>query len=538
VFTLTYRGEDGTPRTREVPEDPGGEVLIGRAPTCTLVVIHPTISRQHARFSVRGGRCVLEDLGSTYGTLIDGQRITGEVVVAPGGTFSIGQVEFVCGRREAEGARVVALSEERQIISPSETIYRRVDAADVPAPTPPAGTPGHTAASAPTRAAPSGGDAARVTKLLSEIGKTLVTVQPLPQVLEKVIDLVFESVAAERAILMLRDSAYDALTPRVVRYQDGRAPEQASLSRTVVNMVMRDRVAMLAADAVNDSRLDAAGSIHQLNIRSFMCAPLWNRNEVIGVLYVDNPRSRKFSEDDLTVFVALANYAAVAIEQARLADRLLEETRRRERLQRYHSPGVVNRILNSDTGAATLDTQVRDVSIMFTDIVGFTTMSEAMEPTAVAETLNEFFGAMTDVIFEHQGTLDKFIGDAILAVFGAPFAQPDHALNAVQAAVQMRRVLGEINQRRGGKPLNMRIAIHSGRVLTGDIGSPKRREFTVLGDTVNTTSRLESSVAKPGQIVISAETFERLKGAVRATPLGPVTLRGRQHPIDVFAVED
>jgi adenylate cyclase len=387
------------------------------------------------------------------------------------------------------------------------------------------------------------GEAARVIALLSEIGKTLVAVHALPDMLEKVVDLVFKAVAAERAVLMLRESAADALTARVVRFADNRPPEQATLSRTVVNMVMRDRVAMLAQDAVNDARLDAASSIHQLNIRSFMCAPLWNRNDVIGVLYVDNPRSRKFSEDDLTVFTSLSNYAAVAIEHARLADRVLEETRRRERLQRYHSPGVVNRILNADDSSGTFETQERDVSIMFTDIVGFTTMSEHMEPSAVAATLNEFFRAMTDVIFDYGGTLDKFIGDAILAVFGAPFDQPDHAESAVQAAVKMRQSLKALNAHRetvqpGVKPLNMRIAIHSGRALAGDIGSPKRREFTVLGDTVNTTSRLESSVAKPGQIVISRDTYDRLKGGIRATSLGEFQLRGRQSTTEVFAVEE
>jgi adenylate cyclase len=265
---------------------------------------------------------------------------------------------------------------------------------------------------------------------------------------------------------------------------------------------------------------------------------LWNRNDVIGVLYVDNPRSKKFSEDDLTVFTSLSNYAAVAIDHARLTDRLLEETRRRERLQRYHSPGVVNRILNSDSSAATFDTAVREVSVMFADLVGFTPMSEQMAPEAVAATLNEFFGAMTEAIFEHQGTLDKFIGDAILAVFGAPFDDPHHAVNAVRAAIDMRRILAEMNARRPGPPLRMRIAVHSGPALTGDIGSPKRREFTVLGDTVNITSRLESSVAQPGQIVVSKDTHDRLRGTVQVTPLGPAPLRGRVASIDVFAVDE
>src|SRR5262249_22308027 len=157
-------------------------------------------------------------------------------------------------------------------------------------------------------------------------------------------------------------------------HRDGRVPERATLSRTVVNMVMRDRVAMLAADALSDARInpDAAASVHALNIRSFMCAPLWNQNDVIGVLYVDNPRTRSFSEDDPTVPPARRNSAAVAIERPRLSEKLLEETSRRERLQRYHSPAVVKRILHTqaiDTSA--LRTQERDVSVMFCDIVAF-----------------------------------------------------------------------------------------------------------------------------------------------------------------------
>jgi adenylate cyclase len=325
-----------------------------------------------------------------------------------------------------------------------------------------------------------------------------------------------------------------------MRHRDGRVPERATLSRTVVNMVMRDRVAMLAADAFSDTRidLDAAASVHALNIRSFMCAPLWNRNDVIGVLYVDNPRTRTFSEDDLTVLTALSNYAAVAIEQARLSEKLLEETRQRERLQRYHSPAVVKRILHTQAiDTAALMTHERDVSVMFCDIVGFTSLSESMEPRAVADLLNEFFEAMTEEIFKHEGTLDKFIGDAILAVFGAPFEQADHAIKAVEAALGMRRALEELNARRGDRPLEVRTAIHSGHVLTGDIGSPKRREFTVLGDTVNITSRLQTTVAKAGQIVISRDTYDRLHGRVAATPLGATNLRGRQSSVEVFQVD-
>ena len=361
--------------------------------------------------------------------------------------------------------------------------------------------------------------------------------QPLEQVLARVVDLVFDVLPAERGFLLLRDSWDQPLTARVLRNRDGTVPANVSLSRTVVSHVIRDRVAILAKDARYDARLDSSSSIQAMNIRSFMCAPLWNRNEVIGVLYCDNPRSKQFSEDDLEVFTALCNYAAVAIEQSRLSQQLLDETKRRERLQRYHSPGVVSRILHSEASVeGRFITQEREVTVMFTDIVGFTKLCEHMEPVAIGELLNNYFGRMADIIFEHEGTLDKFIGDAILAVFGAPFDQSDHAERCVAAAMAMRHELARINEERGGPPIRMRIAINTGRALTGDIGSPKRKEFTVLGDVVNTASRLEGAVAKPDQIVISHATRERLGAAFEVRPLGSVTPRGRESTVEVFEV--
>ena len=157
---------------------------------------------------------------------------------------------------------------------------------------------------------------------------------------------------------------------------------------------------------------------------------------------------------------------------------------------------------------------------MFCDIVAFTALCERMKPHQVAELLNEFFTRMAECLFEHEGTLDKFIGDAILAVFGAPFSQEDHADRAVQAALSMRRSLAEMNALQPERTFRMRIAINSGRALTGDIGSPRRREFTVLGDVVNIASRLESSVCKPDQIIVTRETIDRL------TPAGPVEVTG------------
>jgi adenylate cyclase len=198
---------------------------------------------------------------------------------------------------------------------------------------------------------------------------------------------------------------------------------------------------------------------------------------------------------------------------------------------------VIERILEgegeTDTGFIA---QERLISVLFADIVGFTTMSEQMTPPEVAQLLNYFFEAMIDVIFAHEGTLDKFIGDAILATFGAALPQQDHAVRCVRTALDMRQALADFNARRIQPELRMRIAINSGSALVGDIGSPKRREFTVLGDVVNTASRLESAVAQPDQIIISGTTYQLVKGEIQARALGSVNLRGRSGPVDIYEV--
>lgn len=569
MFTLTFI--DGlTPRSHQLRE---GETVIGRAPACDLTITAALVSRQHARIRVDGKRVFLRDAGSTYGTTVKGKRIASEVELSPGDTFSIGPVALTLDREVDESE---VLSERHQLFDESATIVKRLDQLEKPPLSVPSTAP--SAAAGPTVSGPAAGEDApvptftqgalsserrsgkdrrrgdagrpsgdrrsgrdrrggRLLRLLTEISKTLVTLQPLEQILTRVVELVFEVLPAERAFLLLRDSIDQPLTARVMRRRDGSVPDKVSISRTVVNAVMRDRVAMLAKDALYDPRLNESDSIQSMNVRSFMCAPLWNRNDVIGVLYCDNPRSKRFTTDDLEIFAALCNYAAVAIEQARLSLRLLEETKRRERLQRYHSPGVVTRILKDGASDGSFVTQERDVTVMFCDIVGFTTICQHATPQAVGDMLNDFFGRMGEVIFEHDGTLDKFIGDAILAVFGAPLDQPDHATRAVSAALAMRKELAKANaERPPDRALRMRIAMNSGLALTGDIGSPKRREFTVLGDVVNTASRIEGAVAQPDQIVISKNTRDRIGHAFDVKSLGGVTLRGRDTELEVFEV--
>jgi adenylate cyclase len=288
-----------------------------------------------------------------------------------------------------------------------------------------------------------------------------------------------------------------------------------------------------------DPRFGSGDSIRFHGIRSAMCAPLWNQDQVIGIIHVDSPMlTNCFNVNDLDMLTALANYAAVAVERARLNQKIVAEEKKRERLGRFLSPQVASRIIAASDaqGAELCAPEVREVSVLFADIVGFTSMSEKMSPAAVALVLNDYLSRMTEVIFRYEGTLDKYIGDAIMAVFGAPLDMPDHAERAIRVALEMQERLGEWNsEHKDGPSLRIRIGINSGKAVAGEIGSVNKKEYTVLGDTVNTASRLES-IAKPGSVVIGENTHSLVEGQFECRPLGSFSLKGKEREVLVYEV--
>jgi adenylate cyclase len=508
TYTLIFT-EDGAERRHTLA---AGDTVVGRAPTCDLVLNDSSVSRWHVRIAVRDGRCLVKDIGSRNGTFLNGDQIE-EAALKDGDHLVLGQMTLTV--HSAEGQNVV-LTEGDALPNMGNVVYRHTADSDA--------GPDEVSIDAP-----------RLLKLLSDISRTLVGTLPIDEVLGQVVDLAFDCTRAKRVLLLLNDET-GQLVPRVVRHREG-SRASTMISRTILDQVLRERVSMLAMNAQIDPRLDTSQSMVSLDIRSFMCAPLWHENEIIGLLYVDNPKTDRFTPADLDLFTAFSNYAAVAIAQARLAARVLEETRRRERLQRYHSPAVVDRILKGGTEAdAPFIAQERDLTVLFADLVGFTSLVEHMPPQQVAVLLNVFFARMADAIFLHDGTLDKFIGDSVLALFGAPLDLPNHALNAVRAAQTMHRALAALNEERPEPVLQMRIAIHTGVALVGDIGSPKRREYTVLGDVVNTAARMEDSAAGPGQTVITRATYDRLANQVAARPLGFTQFRGQTKQVELFEV--
>jgi adenylate cyclase len=202
---------------------------------------------------------------------------------------------------------------------------------------------------------------------------------------------------------------------------------------------------------------------------------------------------------------------------------------------RYVAREVVEEILK-DPEHLVLTGERREVTVLFCDVRGFTPLSERLSPEEVVLLLNDFYTLMIETTFKNDGTLDKFLGDAVMAIFGAPIAHPDHSLRAVRTALAMREGIVELNQRRekvGKEPISVGIGVSAGEAVAGTVGTEDRMEYTVIGDTVNLAARLESN-AKVGQILISHRTYEKVREAVAVRPLGPLKVKGKEEEVEVY----
>jgi adenylate cyclase len=244
-----------------------------------------------------------------------------------------------------------------------------------------------------------------------------------------------------------------------------------------------------------------------------------------------------FHEEDLELLQAMANQSAMAIENVRLYQRMLETEKKRANLSRFLSPAIVD-MLMTEKAEVQLGGQKRPVTILFCDVRGFTPISEGLAPDRLVELLNEYFANMTEIIFEHRGTLDKYIGDSVMGLFGAPVSQGEDAVLAVRAGLAMQarnQALNAERVQRGLPPFDIGIGINTGEVFTGYIGSPKRMDFTVIGDHVNVASRL-CSIAPAGKVIIGEATYELIKDLVDVRSAGTPVLKGKTEQINAYEV--
>ncbi len=369
------------------------------------------------------------------------------------------------------------------------------------------------------------------------MGRAIVGILDLDELLPKILDKSFQLLPADRGVILLY-GLEGKLAPRYVKHRSGKGDEQIVLSKSILTEVETHKKAVLSSDATMDSRFSGAHSIIMQGIRSTMCVPLIHGEELLGIFHMDSQiAANAFTEKDLQIFTGIASQAAVAIQNARLAKKIEEETKTRAQFQRLLSPNLVEQLvagkLHLEKGG-----ELREVTILISDIRGFTSMSEKKEPGEIVQMLNEYFEQMVDVLFRLNGTLDKYVGDEIMALFGAPVDMPDAPLAAVRCALEMSKALREFNRTRmaeGQDEIKIGIGINTGRVITGAIGSSRTLQYTAIGDVVNTASRL-CSVAKPGEIILSENTMNRVRGMVEATALQPVKVKGKEQELRIYSV--
>jgi adenylate cyclase len=509
-----------------------GSTLIGRDNDNPVSFLHSSLSRKHARLDIAGGKVTLCDLHSKNGTAVRNVRLPkgGSRELRPGDTFTCGAVDFKLVVEDAEHkvnptrtytARAITEISMRELLGQDELSQSSaLKLSAVP----------------PTERAQ---DKLRILLKVSELMSSPGTIDTL---MERALDLAFQILDVDRAVILLVEQRTGALLPRVTRTADGSKAAGSNIySKHIVHYVQHKGVAALFADARLDPRLETADSVMQQSIYAAMCAPLKARTELLGVLYVDNLHTpERFSQEDLEFLSSFTNLVAIALENAMLNQRIEQEAVLRNNYQRFFPPSALKRLEQSSSGMV-LGARETEVTTLFSDISGFTSMSSRMRPTEVVDMLNEYFPIMADIVFEQEGTLEKYIGDALMAIWGAPFGHPDDADRALWAAVRMQQELVSLNERRrarGQEGIEIHIGLNTGMVAAGNIGSKRFLQYATIGDTTNVAARV-CSASKEGEILITQSTLDRLVDQSRwkLELLPPVQVKGKEAPLTLYRLD-
>lgn len=527
----------------------GKTVFLGRAEDNDAILLADEVSRHHARIEYRQGKLVLVDLKSMNGTYVNRQRVA-ERVLSDQDDIWLGSKCHISFRNRDSGvaeATPEPAGQSSSIIQDLDLIRAEMDR--VGSSMTLIGKQGLAAVQetpvtddTTRRELVSMSRAYRRVAALYDASKLMASEFDLDRRLVGTLDKVMEVMEAERGFVMLRDDTTGGLTISVAR-QMGHDLHEGSPSKGIAEKAANDGEPILMANREEDDRFGGRASIIRQAITSAMCAPLKTEGRIIGSIYLDTSRpGAVFTNEDLELFTSLAAQCAMAIENVRLYRDMVAAEKKRANLGRFLSPAVVEEVMKQDTSLR-LGGDKHTVTPLFCDIRGFTPIAERLAPIDLVRLLNQHFTAMTELIFNHAGTLDKFIGDEIMAVFGAPLPGPKDAERCVRAALAMQAKNAELNtiRERDGLPtFDVGIGINTGEAIAGYVGSPERMEFTVVGDSVNIARRF-CSLAGPGQIVIGEPTYTLVEGIVEARPTGSVMLKGKsttKHGFEVLGMKE
>lgn len=287
-------------------------------------------------------------------------------------------------------------------------------------------------------------------------------------------------------------------------------------------------------ELVNDATQDPRYVVNENESYALICVPILTKDRTLGVVNISNSEPINYTSQDLKLFTALVTQASGAIENALLHESKLREERIKNNLERYLSPQVAQAVIN-EADKVSLTTSKRRIAMLFSDIRNFTTKCEELEPEQLVAYLNEYFTQMVDVIFNHQGTVNKFVGDMIVAMFGAPSAIADREYWAIAAAINMQKRIKEVPIEWIRENFITGIGISSGDVIVGNIGSPQHMDYTAIGDEMNIASRLQG-LAKGGQILVTRSVYEATQANFQFREFGTLPVKGKKNLVEIFEV--
>ncbi len=506
--------------------------IMGRLPQCDLYLPSGGVSRCHARLvKTAAGGWNIEDMGSKNGTQLNERLVTSPQELHNNDIIWLGDVSLIVQLThswESLGGKLEGGDQGRTILRNVKQLQQQW-----------------------IQASSQDGDGSNKDKTIArlkdlvDIARNLSAAASIEAIFSQVQQVVFRYLKSIDRLALLIDvtdcgklELMNAATRNTSQQKDLLA-DGSWISRSICQKVFEEKVAIQTADAQKDDRFAGEHSILIKDIRSAMAVPLWDENKVVGVLYADAHFSSyhwiQEGEEELSFFSALANLVASSVQRWLLAEKLKSEEVIRHRLERYHSPAVVQQLIAVGVlPGGRLPPQESEISILFADLVGFTEISERLTPTQIAELLNNLFEEMLQEVFAWGGTLDKYIGDCIMAFFGAPEPQSDHADRAVATAMGMLTRLENLNAKNfWTEPLQLRIAINSGKAVVGDVGSSQRVEYTALGATINLAARMEA-VCPPGECIVSEATYHMLSQPSCFQQMGDYRFKGINRLVKIY----
>ncbi|MCA9539286.1 MAG: FHA domain-containing protein [Myxococcales bacterium] len=524
LIVMTPNGEQSEHALRAIN-------TLGRHPDQTVQILDRVVSKEHALVTFADEGYWLQDMGSRNGTFVNGVQIRGRTRLRDGDTITLGSTRVMFVADQSGGAnrsRDVGNVTIQQAGVTDTAIRSRVQADE---------TRSHEflpelqiTDDAHLRA-----DYEKL-RIAFELNQAIGTELDIDLLLDRILEKAFEFTNADRGVILLMNRTGEP-EPRALKNRRGKE-EKVELSQTILNEVIEHHNAVLSSDATMDSRFGGSHSIIMQGIRSTMCVPLMTGDELLGMIHLDTRiATGVFTEKDLRVLTVFANQAALKIANARLAKQAEDEAIARHNLSRLLSPNLVEQVVKGSI-AMEKGGELREATVLFSDIRGFTAMSGRLDPHSIVSMLNEYFEIMVDIVFRYDGTLDKFVGDELMAVWGAPLGQVDHTERALRAALDMMKALEDFNRFRvanGEDAIKVGCGINSGRLVAGYMGSTRTMSYTVIGDTVNTASRL-CSHAGPGEVLITDPIRNALGPRLTLETRPMAELKGIAQPLPIYRV--